>query len=460
MRGLGDAQNAFARGYPPSSRFLVYTLKEKENFMKEQEILKGLCGALVLALNEIPHYALEAYQLYSLCIDFDYGRFENSLKQWYRRCQILREKCGLEENELEQEYLRYIKADPPSFHLDPPEAYLPLDSLKVDPKRYANYVKKREKDRQQWYRDRLNINAMLQKLMQFPADYLQLQVKKLKGRVAECRIEGSFCSLNQLAEYEANREKLELELLNLGIGPSFDMEKFLEDKEDKEREITNMLESRLERREDKTAGIKLSELLAILSIGPSLFGVIYLFMTDKRSMAVLLLCIFSLCVFNVGLAFAYFCVIQQGVRKVLREYNKILKRLVEHVGDSLKQYERFLEKWGQYYFILTVLEHHRKSGQYLEGKKLCLKRHERAIGQQEKMIAAIMGEAPAVKKATIKELAELSVDFTIEPEENLAYEITIDRLAELELEGTGILLRSPFPFLHKISLTKEVLYGG
>lgn len=460
LLGQRKARGAFARGYPSHCRFLVYTLREKENFMKEQELLKALCGALVLSLNEIPHYALEAYQLYSLGIDFNYDRFADSLKQWYRRCQILREKCGLEENELDQEYHKYIKADPPSFRLDPPETFLPLESLKVDPKKYANYGRKAEKDRRQWYDDRLSMDDMLKRLMQFPADYLQLQVNKMKIRVAECRIEGSFCSLNQLAEYEANQKKLELELINLGIGPSFDMEEFLEEKEEEEREITNLIESRLERKEDKKAGYRLSGLMAALSVAPSLLGFVYLFVADKKSAGVQLLCVALLFVLNAVLVWGYFSATQYRVRRALRDYNKLLKRLSDHISDSLKRYERFLEKWGQYYFILKVLEHHRESGQYLEDRKLCLKRHERAIGQREKMIEAIMGETPSVRKATMKELAELAVDFSVEPEENLAYEIAVDGLDSLELEGTGIQLRSPFPFLHRISLTKEVLYGG
>lgn len=444
----------FDEGYSHNCRYLVHAMRPDSGRSKEQEIFNVFCAVLVLALNDLPHYVLEAYSLYRVDMEIDKDGFLSYSQNLRKRCLLIKQKIETQFDRLQAECAIRIQENSLSYSIKPPNLETFDKDLSIKAQQYAKYTRRREKDRETWPRDVNRINGMLPQYFREPENYLNRGLEEVKTILAGCHLEGNFCSEKELITYREKRDKLELELCGLGKDEDFSQKQFYREKEQKENKITDIIKGRLERWEDVRRAYIISTTIALFMWLPAWFGLLFFENAKFPTMMVL----FMPALWNLLLVTFHFLITSIDLRGEIEEYNKILQKLSDFISLRCCRYERFLNKWIDYYRVLEILKRHEENDLQIKERELLLKRHQREVDVLEQTIVVLTGDSGAAEGIDLGFAGDFYIDFSREPCKNDAYEIPSSHFAKLELQHSGQELKSPFDFLRRMELKKEVLY--
>ena len=444
--------------YPSICRFLVYDFYNEGAHKREADNIGFWLSVLLLAHNEIEDSAMQAYRLYKISPVINRGALNTLFQQKSEDLRITRKA-------IKNEILRDLQnnkvpiKEKPKFDVDIPVVLnlSELENKEIAEEHYRLAPDSISSDIQLWTYESEEIENELEEAV----IYCERKVDQTAIGMNDYLLLNGIVS-EVLSPYEEEDIVKETETLLHNIIvlqselPSFDVMDNIELVESK-KGIKEYLGKRVTRI-SAIATFAFSAILTAASCIPMIINLI----TGKSGSVVALIITIAACI-GLTAVFALVLLLIQKIRlnKRLRNYNEVISGAYATLTGNTDIYSDYL----------STIATHKKGHSLLAASNKTRKEHlEKSAFQyrQIELINEVLEEIKTWSEAFYidldfdSDLSEREADFGNQDIQAIRESISFygDELYPVEINNSGVELQSPFPFIERLEISREELYGN
>ena len=310
-----------------------------------------------------------------------------------------------------------------------------------------------ESERSRWINGYKNSRKALTEYLRIPKRALKRAISDLRRMNTVDLEKAAGLNAFQLEDIEENIREQERKMNELKLCNVYDMDGYIEKMEEQNKKVEAVLKKRMTKKWTVTLGL--------LALGCYLIGFLPMFISNLKAENGTL---FSLIFVAAGAAvmalagLGALVVLKWPVKKAIRDYNGIMKEVVEDVEASMARYSAYLSHCGNVMRGNTVLNYCRKQKYPEHAKWQVLRKHETDICAVRKELREIFGVfmPPEGEKPEVSE--QYNYDFSRSVD--FSYPIPFEKgmRKSIEFMQQGHTVEVPVDFVQQVTVRRENLY--